>query len=467
MSQRIALLLVDDDPLSRRVLEREFERRGHAVAAAGSLEEALALATRSPPDVVLLDLKSTAANGVAFLNELRRRELDGELVVITGAASADAAAPPLRRAAFELRPRPVDVDALEALVERAAERRLLRAENSALRVALASPAIRMTPAPPASRSGAMQKLLQRLPRLAAAGGAILVEGEAGTAKEAIARALHRSSPRAHEPFVAVDCTTLLPSARGAELFGHEKGAVNGDPARPGLLEASHRGTLFLDEIIELDPESQTALARVLENREVRRAGSLRGRPVDLRLIAATSRRLGEETDERRFREELWLKLQGTPTIELPPLRARKEDILPLFTSILGAALSTPPPVLSDRAQAVLLEYAWPGNDRELANLAGLLAATVENGTIDVTDLPPRLFSTRVAPTAVSGVPPLADVERRHILAVYDHAGRNKRRASELLGISLRTLYNKLTEYNVHGASREPAPAAPQSGEGKA
>jgi DNA-binding NtrC family response regulator len=461
MSQRIALLLVDDDPLSRRVLEREFERRGHAVAAVASTDEALALATRSPPDVVLLDVKSAGVNGVAFLNELRRRELDGELVVITGAASADAAAPPLRRAAFDLRPRPVDVDTLAALVERAAEWRLLRAENSALRVALAMRGAAL----PAPRSGAMQKLLQRLPRLAAAGGAILIEGEAGTAKEAIARALHRASPRAHEPFVALDCAKLLPSARGAELFGHEKGASNGDAARPGLLEASHRGTLFLDEIDELDPESQSALAHVLEIREVRRAGSLRGRPVDLRLIAATRRRLGEEVEERRFRAELWQRLQASP-LELPPLRARREDILPLFTSTLAAATAAPP-ALSDRAQAVLLEYSWPGNERELENLAGLLAATVENGTIDVTDLPPRLFATRVAPTAVSGVPPLADVERRHILAVYDHAGRNKRRASELLGISLRTLYNKLTEYNVHGASREPAPAAPPSGEGKA
>jgi two-component system, NtrC family, response regulator AtoC len=466
MGHRISLLLVDDDAASRRVLEREFERRGHAVTGAASAEEALALATKSPPDVVLLDLKAAGAGGVAFLNELRRRDLDGEVVVVTGPASADAPAGALRRGAFECRQRPVDLDSLEALIERAAERRHLRAENAALRVALAS----RSSAPLVARSGAMQRLLQRLPRLAASNGAILIEGEAGTPKEALANALHRASPRAHEPFVSVDCAALQPAARGAELFGSEKAAANGEAARPGFVEASNRGTLFLDQIDQLDAEGQAALARVLEGREVRRAGSVRGRPVDSRLIAATSRRLGEQVEERRFREELWLRLQNS-SLEIPPLRARREDILPLFTAILAGAASGAAPQLTERAQSVLLEYAWPGNDRELENLAGMLAAApdhgIGNGTVDVTDLPPRFFSTRVAPTAVSGVPPLADVERRHILSVYEHAGRNKRRASELLGISLRTLYNKLTEYSVHGASREPAPAAaPPAGAGK-
>jgi len=461
MSHRISLLVVDDDASDRKVLQREFERRGHMVAVAGSAEEANALVAKSPPDVIVLDLKMAGTGGIAFLKELRSRGHDSEVVILTGFPSLETAVAALRQGAFDCRSKPVDLETLETVVQRAAERRRLRAENTALKRALAPSGARAL----VSRSGAMQKLLQKLPRIAASNSTVLIQGETGTGKERVAREIHRLSPRANEPLVVVDCGALQSSVRGSELFGCEKGAFAGaDQARPGLFEAANGGTVFLDEVGELDMESQASLLRALESDEVRRVGSVRSRPVDLRVVAASHCRLADEVEERRFREDLFFRLQVV-TLDLPPLRSRREDILPLFAQFMSGTTATAP-ALTDRAQAVLLEYAWPGNVRELENLAEMLAVTVEIGTIDVTDLPPRLFSTRVPPTAVSGVPPLADVERRHILAVYEHAGRNKRRASELLGISLRTLYNKLTEYNVHGASREPASAEPQAGESK-
>jgi DNA-binding NtrC family response regulator len=288
-----------------------------------------------------------------------------------------------------------------------------------------------------AQSPSMQQLLQRLPRLAEAGGAVLLRGERGTGKERIARALHRLGPGAGGPFVVVA------AARPA----------TGTEALPA--EAARGGTLYVDEVAELGLAAQAELLRALDD--------------GLRVVAATRHDLASESEAKRPRADLGKRLLAV-AVDVPPLRARREDVEPLFAACFATARPTagrapapPPPVLTARALAVLLDHPWPGNVRELESLARLLAVAVEQRPVDSTDLPPHFFSARASAGARSGVPQLEEVERRHILAVYEHTGRNKRRASDLLGISLRTLYNKLTTYRMHGAAAPATSLVPANG----
>ena len=467
----ISLLIVDDEIAYRRVLQRELERRGHAVVTAGSVEEGLAALSAGMPDVVVLDLRMAGAGGLGFLHELRARGGDSEVIILTGYPSLESAVDAVRSGIFDYRTKPIDLDTLEGIVRRAAERRELLRENRALRRALVPGSDR---SPLESGSFAMQRFWKTLPRIAASASTVLIHGETGSGKELVARELHRLSPRCDEPLVVVDCAALQSSVRGAELFGCEKGAFTGaDQARPGLFEAAHRGTVFLDEIGELDLEAQAALLRVLESGEVRRVGAVKSRPLDVRVIAATHRDLAAEVAGRRFREDLLFRLQVVQ-LELPPLRERGEDIVPLFERFLARAAGADAPRLSEAARAALLAYRWPGNVREVRNLAEMLAVTTDGTTIELADLPRRLVSgTGVAPPSDAGGRPalvdgavetLAALERRQILAVYEQVGRNKRRAADLLGISLRTLYNKLAEYLGGDASDRTPPdgAAPRA-----
>ncbi len=457
----IQLLIVDDEAAYRRVLQRELERRGHAVVTAGSSEEGLALLASGMPDVVLLDLRMAGVGGLGFLHELRERGGDSEVIILTGYPSLESAVEAVRAGIFDYRTKPIDLDTLEGVVRRAAERRALLRENLALRHALV-PSTDRSAVPSASPT--MLRFSRSLPRIAASTSTVLIHGETGAGKELVARELHRLSPRRDEPLVVIDCAALQSSVRGAELFGCEKGAFTGaEQARPGLFEAAHRGTVFLDEIGELDLEAQAALLRVLESGEIRRVGATKSRPLDVRVIAATHRDLAAEVAARRFREDLLFRLQVVQ-LDLPPLRDRSEDILPLFDHFLARAAGAHAPRLADPVRDALLAYRWPGNVREVRNLAEMLAVTVEGATVELADLPRRIVAApgtllasgggALAGSAVAGagmaadgtVETLAALERRQILAVYELSGRNKRRAAELLGISLRTLYNKLAEY---------------------
>jgi len=475
----IAVLVVDDEAGYRRVLQRELERRGHQVTLAASAEEALARLPAGAPDVVLLDLRMAGAGGLGFLRELRARGAESEVVVLTGYPSLESALEAVRQGIFDYRTKPIDLETLDGVIRRAAERGTLLRENRALRRALATP----TSATGLLAPGAeLQRLLQRLPRIAQSDSTVLVHGETGAGKELVAREIHRLSRRCDEPFVVVDCAALQGSVRGAELFGCEKGAFTGaDHARSGLFEAANHGTVLLDEIGELDLESQAALLRVLESGEIRRVGATKSRPLDVRIVAATHRDLAAEVAARRFREDLLFRL-AVVQVEVPPLRERRDEILPLFERFLARA-GAAKLQLSPAARQALLEWRWPGNVRELRNLAEMLAVTVDGTTIERGDLPARWRQLGAPPVgaAVAAGPlaggtdgadgadggvasfggsaatdPLCDpdgkpetvaaLERRQILAVHAQCGRNKRRAAELLGISLRTLYNKLAEY---------------------
>jgi len=461
-AEPVAVWIVDDEAGYRRVLQRELERRGHVVATAGSAEEALERLPGGAPDVVLLDLRMAGIGGTGFLKELRDRGGDSEVIILTGYPSLDSALTAVRHGIFDYRTKPIDLDSLDALVRRAAERRTLLRENQALRRVLAAPA---GASPFVAPGPVMQRFLQKLPRAAQSGATVLVHGETGSGKELVARELHRLGPRASEPLVVVDCGALQGSVRGAELFGCEKGAFTGaDAARPGLFEAAHRGTLFLDEVGELDLEAQAALLRVLESGEIRRVGATKSRPLDVRIVAATHRDLAAEVAAKRFREDLLFRLQVVE-LEVPPLRERTEEIVPLLEGFLRRAGARKLEIAAD-ARAALLAHRWPGNVRELRNLAEMAAVTVEGNTLELADLPPRLVAesraraagaTAASPAGSTRVERLDELERRHLLAVYEQTGRDKRRAAELLGISLRTIYNKLAEY----AQPDAVPPPPQ------
>jgi DNA-binding NtrC family response regulator len=299
------------------------------------------------------------------------------------------------------------------------------------------------------RSPAMARTLDLARRVAQVDSTVLLTGESGVGKERIARFIHQESPRTAGPFVAINCGAVPETLLESELFGHAKGSFTGaSQDRPGLFEAAHGGSLLLDEIGDVPPAMQVKLLRVLQEREVRRVGENRSRPVDVRVIAATNRDLVADIHAARFRQDLYYRLRVVE-IHVPPLRERREDILPLARSFLAeAAARTGRKVagFTPAAAARLLSHSWPGNVRELENAVERAVVLARRQRIDVDDLPEDLQSSTPAPTAIGDIQPLAQVERDYILAAIRSEHGNRTRAARKLGIGTATLYRKLKEY---------------------
>jgi DNA-binding NtrC family response regulator len=291
---------------------------------------------------------------------------------------------------------------------------------------------------------------------------VLLTGESGVGKERIARFIHQESPRTAGPFVAINCGAVPETLLESELFGHAKGSFTGaSQDRPGLFEAAHGGSLLLDEIGDVPPAMQVKLLRVLQEREVRRVGENRSRPVDVRVIAATNRDLVADIHAARFRQDLYYRLRVVE-IQVPPLRDRREDILPLARSFLAAAAARTGRKVagfSPAAAARLLSHPWPGNVRELENAVERAVVLARRQRIDVDDLPEDLLSSTPAPPAIGDIQPLAQVERDYILAAIRAEQGNRTRAARKLGIGTATLYRKLKEYARTDATT-PAEARP-------
>jgi DNA-binding NtrC family response regulator len=444
----IQVLVVDDEKPTRVLMERELPRSGCAVRTAQSGEEALEVLSRQEFDVVLLDLKMPGLGGMETLRRLRSTGTTAEVVVLTGHPEVESAIAAMKLGATDYLTKPFKLSEVEAVLQRAAEKRRLQAENAALRRMVGQ---REDPASILGESPAMRPLLEMVGRVAASNAPVLISGETGTGKGLIARAIHQSSPRAEHPFLVINCSAFQDQLLESELFGHEKGAFTGAvSAKAGLFEVADGGTLFLDEVAEMSPAMQAKLLQVLDTGELRRVGGTRLRQVDTRIFAATNRDLEKEVRGGHFREDLFFRL-NVVSLLVPPLRERREDIPRLVEHFLVRYQlpGQPKLTLAPAALALLVGYAWPGNVRELANTVERLMLLAPGPGITPEDLPANIRPSAEPPPRQEDTPlPLTEVERLSIMRALKYTQGKKAPAARLLGIDVKTLTHKIRIYNI-------------------
>ncbi|OGB13210.1 MAG: sigma-54-dependent Fis family transcriptional regulator [Burkholderiales bacterium RIFCSPLOWO2_12_67_14] len=439
-----SILIVDDEQGMLNFLVKTLAPRCHFVMSAGSAEEGAEWLRGHHVDLIILDISLPGKSGVAWLKELRESGFNGEVILITAFADLDTAIEALRAGASDFILKPFRVPQILNAVKHCVERSRLRRENFVLRRAVAN-----APGPGhalVGQSPAMQGLRASIDRVAPFNSTVLLQGESGTGKELVARELHASSPRASGPFVPLNCAAVSPELIESELFGHARGAFSGATrAREGLFHYAQGGTLFLDEIADLPLPIQATLLRAIEDLKIRPVGSEQLMPVNLRIMAATNRRLADEVAAGRFRKDLYFRLQVVD-LTLPPLREHKEDIAALiahFMDQLAPSLGVAPLRISDAEMDFLRQYDWPGNVRELRNLIerSLILGTLNVSALYPGEAPRQSASTGPRPTD------LHTLEKQHILSVLDSVQGDKTRAARLLGVSRRTLERRVAEWN--------------------
>ncbi|MDP1605672.1 MAG: sigma-54 dependent transcriptional regulator [Rhodocyclaceae bacterium] len=444
------ILIVEDDATLRVTLSGFLVRMGFEVDAAESVAGALELARQRRYGLILLDLRLPDGDGLSLIGALREIDDAALLVMMTAFPEVRTAVAALKAGAYDYINKPFDLEDLRELIGRALETRSLRREVAWRRAqADICDLDGLT-----GESAAFRELIRVTQKIAAAPRVpVLIHGESGSGKERVARAIHCQSPRAAGPWVTLNCSALPEGLMESELFGHEKGAfTDAKQQKRGLLELADGGTLFLDEIGDLSLTLQPKLLRVLETQSFRRVGGSREIQVDVRFVAATHRKLPEMVKAATFREDLYYRL-NVGAIEVPPLRARREDIPALareFVRAAARAMGSAAPVLPSDVERLLVGHAWPGNVRELRNVIERAVILCEDGALTATQLPPEIsHAVPPAPSfaVVAAAPPatLAAVEVAHIRHVLAQCAGNKTRAAEILGITRLTLRNKLRE----------------------
>jgi two-component system response regulator AtoC len=447
MTAMLHALVVDDDKNSQRALATLVAEEGFASETAGSLREARGRVLAQPPDVVLLDLILPDGTGFDLIQDLKEQTDRAEIVVITGHASVSTAVEALRCGACDYLTKPVDAARLRTMLGNLARTLDLRPKISELRrqvrqVGRFGPLVGSSPA--------MQQVYDHVGLVAPSTASVLVTGESGTGKELVAQTVHELSRRKGKPYLVVNCAAVSPSLIDSDLFGHERGSFTGaERVHHGYFERADGGTLFLDEVSEMPPELQAKLLRVLEAGVLARVGGEKLVKIDVRIIAATNRDLDTAVAEGKFRRDLLYRLNVFP-IHLPPLRERSADIAALAESFLGELNQQEGTrkTLAPATVAILRRCAWPGNVRELKNVVHRAFILAED-EIGPSCLAPELSGH--GPAADGGRLPgaletLAEAERRLIIASLDHFGGDKRKAADALGVSVRTLYNRLRAY---------------------
>jgi DNA-binding NtrC family response regulator len=438
------ILIVDDEERIRFAVRDFLELQDFEILEADGLAAAEEAAREGHPDAAVLDYGLPDGNALELLPRLKAIDPDLPVVILTGQGTIDLAVRAIKEGADHFLVKPVELPALLVLLHRLLDRERTTRRDRAGEVRRG----RGDVDPFVGAGPAMRRLADQAQKMADAESPVLILGETGAGKGVIARWLHHHSPRAREAFVDVNCAGLSRELLESELFGYAKGAFTGAAAnKTGLLEVAHRGTVFLDEIGDVDPLVQPKLLTVLEEKRFRRLGDVRDRSVDLRLIAATSRDLNRLAQEQKFRSDLYFRI-STLVLRIPALRERRDDIPVLAAGLLERLAherGRRSPTLSATAVAALQAYPWPGNVRELRNELHR-AFIMADSTIDLEDLAARRqYAKDPAQTSdVSGS--LGDAERQHILATLENCGGDKRKAAEILGISLKTLYNRLHLY---------------------
>jgi two-component system NtrC family response regulator len=447
------LLVTDDEAGQRELLAGHLRHLGYRVEEAADGVEAVERVRRGGIDLVLLDQRMPRLGGAEAVRALRAADSGTDVVVVTAFGTVESAVYALKLGAVDYLTKPLDLDRLEMVVKQCLERRTLVRENRSLREKLAGgPSFSGI----VGATGAMQELLSTVARVAPTEATILLTGESGTGKELIARAVHGASRRAEGPFVPVHCAALAETLLESELFGHERGAFTGaDRQRIGRFESAAGGTVFLDEIAEIPPQVQVKLLRVIQERRIERVGGNRPVTLDVRLVAATNRDLGEEIRAGRFREDLYYRL-AVVSLHVPSLRQRREDIPALADHFLRKHAGEGGQIvegISREARDILFRYDWPGNVRELDNVVQRAVVLARGRTLTSDDLPPAIRAAAeesgvLARSEGSLHAQIEELERRLIREALDAEGGVQYRAAERLGISERTLRYKLDKLNL-------------------
>ncbi len=444
MTERATILVADDDPVARDLLAEVLAKEGYQVRAAAGGHECLELARTGPVDLALVDLRMPDLDGLEVLRQLQVLHPDVPTLILTAFAGIETAIDALRAGAYDYLSKPFRMEEIRLVVRRALEQRRLRAENLRFQQELRD---RYRLENIVGLSPPMVEVYRLAARAAVTDATVLIQGETGTGKELVARAIHYGSRRAARPFVAVDCTALPEALFESELFGHERGAFTGAvTTKRGLFELAQGGTIFFDEVGDLPLSLQGKLLRVLQERELRRVGGGETIPVDVRVLSATHRDLRRLTERGEFREDLYYRL-GVVTIAVPPLRGRREDI-PLLTrhflDRLARERGEPPRGLTPEALTLLTAHDWPGNVRELENVLTRAATLSSAQVLTASDLglePPRRPPR--GPALPEPDMTLEAVKRWYVRRVLEDTGGNKRRAAQILGVDRRTLYRLL------------------------
>ena len=478
------IIVLEDDLIVRKNLEHQLRNRRYDVASASTIAEAQDFLNRDNFDLIFLDVRLPDGDGTDLLKAIQQRPQKPLCVVTTGFGSVESAVECMKNGAFDYLIKPFSAEQIGVTLKKAEDftqllrvNRYLNQENEDTGYELLG------------NSPAMENLRQLIRKVARTQATVLIQGESGTGKELVARAIYRESPRANAPFIKVNCAAIPENLIESEFFGHEKGSFTGALAkREGRFELAHGGTILLDEISEISPAVQAKLLRVLQERELERVGGNRTIKVDVRVLATTNRHLEQSVERKEFRQDLYFRLNVVP-IPVPPLRERAEDVPFLAEDFMrryirkhGIHVSG----FSDAAKAMLKRHQWPGNVRELQNVveravilcgeSGLLEPEHLGLTAVTTISTPKSVAPETAPeTALEASPAratappagdtfhsLAELEKQHILAALEKCHGNRTHAAKILDISIRTLRNKLHEYNGTGANAAPenTPATP-------
>jgi NtrC-family two-component system response regulator AlgB len=435
------VLVIDDERNIRQTLAICLEGLGCKVDQVATGTAALDAVRREPFDLAFCDLKLGSESGLDLLPRLLGERPSIDVVIITAYATVDTAVEAMRRGAKDYLPKPFTPAQIRHLVDRARERRALSLRLGELQMRLeeAAPEARLETASPR-----MQAVLEVVARAAGHDVAVLMRGENGTGKGVLARALHAQSPRCSRPFVVVNCPTLSEELLASELFGHARGAFTGAVKdQEGRVEAAEGGTVFLDEVGEISPALQAKLLRFLQEKRFERVGETRTRTADVRIVAATNRDLDSEVKAGRFREDLLYRL-NVMEIVVPPLRERREDILPLareFVEFFARQGGRPPPDLSPPTEKLLVAYPWPGNVRELRNAIERALILARGQVLEPESFPERIAATASDAPALGGNFTTDEIEREHALRVMAHAATMEE-AARILGIDASTLWRK-------------------------
>jgi DNA-binding NtrC family response regulator len=453
MKERVRILLVDDEEPSREALLLLLKNFGFTVIGAGSGEEALKLLAPDRFDLVISDLFLPDCTGLDILKRVKELSPALEVIMITGHASAETAVKAMKEGAFDYITKPLNVEELRIIVSKAMEKNRLLSENVYLKKQLRD---RYEFTSIIGGSPAMQKVFSSLQRIIKTDSTVLVLGESGTGKELVAKAIHFNGARKDKPFIAVNCAAIPESLLESELFGHTRGAFTGAiKDKLGKFEAANHGTIFLDEIGTMPMHLQTKLLRVLQEQEVERIGSTKPVKLNVRVISATNINLEEEIKRGVFREDLFYRLNVIP-VNLPPLRERVEDVLPLakhFIDKYCRAMRRPVMSISKEALEALERYPWPGNVRELENVIERTVAMTESDHIDLHDLPHNLREevlTRVTERGVDLAKTLTEMERKMILDALTLASGVKAQAAAMLNVNRTTLVEKMRRLGIEG-----------------
>lgn len=446
------VLVVDDEKNTRDGLSQFLESRDFEVSTAEGGEEALRQIEKEKPDIVLADLRMSGMDGMSLLEKIKAKYPEISVILLTAYGTVDNAVKAMKVGAFYYLTKPVNLEELEFLIKKALTQQSLREENRELRRDLFRE--RFEEGTILANSDKMKKVLETVSRVAPTRSTVLVQGESGTGKELLAHRIHQLSPRRNETFLAVHCAALTETLLASEIFGHEKGSFTGaNERKPGRFELANGGTLFLDEVAEIPPQMQVKLLRVLQEGEFERVGGTKTIRVDVRLICATNKDLAQEVQKGRFREDLFYRI-NVILIKVPPLRERREDIRPLIEYFVrslarlnGKAIEALDPEVYERLEA----YPWPGNVRELKNVVERMVVLSQGRKLTPANLPEDLRpaeGSRDVSESQSHGSNLQEMEKELIRVKLQECRGNKSLAAKKLGISRRTLYRKIEEYQI-------------------